>query len=89
MVFFERTDDEILIPSDSLEWYVKQDRCDGGKSNSATIVHDVLFTRGCLSPAPSASTTSTSAGEKGNGRYYRPVSPAWVVDYLKDGKHRL
>ncbi len=89
MVFFERTDDEILIPSDSLEWYVKQDRCDGGKSNSATIVHDVLFTRGCFFTCTFCFHNVHIGREKGNGRYYRPVSPAWVIDYLKDGKHRL
>ncbi|MEQ8820515.1 MAG: radical SAM protein [Sumerlaeia bacterium] len=89
LLFFERTEDELFVPENALTWYVNQAKADGGKSNSATVVHDVLFTRGCFFTCTFCFHNVQIGRERGQGLYYRPADPRWIVEYLKDAKDRL
>jgi radical SAM superfamily enzyme YgiQ (UPF0313 family) len=90
LLFCERTGDEIMIPADMIQWYDHGlNKSDGGNANSATVVHDVSFSRGCFFGCTYCHHNVHHPRERGMGAYYRSPSPEWAVEQCKDAKYRL
>ncbi|MEQ8820514.1 MAG: radical SAM protein [Sumerlaeia bacterium] len=91
---YERTGDEILIPTDLRDYFEnKLAKCDGGKINSAAYQHDVMAARGCWFACTFCWRNREVRSLSGRGLSYRMMSPGRAVEHarlaLSTGKKRV